>query len=77
MRECHNGAVTDSAEGDAHIQEEQLVLHYLGELDPARSDAVHRHLTACPRCGASAGEIVEVMAALTLADLDRPPATDA
>ena len=71
---CHNGAMTDA--GAAHVEEEQLVLHYLGELDPARSDEVHRHLTSCPPCGAQAREIVETMAALTLAELDRAPSED-
>lgn len=58
---------------DAHVEEEQLVLHYLGELHHARSDEVHRHLSGCPSCGAQAREIVEAMAALAMAELDRAP----
>ncbi|MET8280529.1 hypothetical protein [Micromonospora sp. NPDC005174] len=50
----------------AHIGEEQLVLHYLGALDPARSDLIHCHLLVCACCQAHADEIVETVAALAL-----------
>ncbi|MFG1885229.1 hypothetical protein [Micromonospora sp. NPDC049102] len=52
----------------AHIEEEQLVLHYLGALDPGRSDLIHRHLQVCACCQAHADEIVETVAALALLD---------
>jgi anti-sigma factor RsiW len=65
--------VTDIAGGDTHVEDELLSMHFLGELDPAQSDEVHRHLESCPACAAKADEVVEVMAALAL-DLTEEPA---
>jgi hypothetical protein len=64
--QCHNDAVTDDSGDGSHVGEEQLGLHFLGELDVYRSDAVHRHLRHCGRCAAKAEEIVEVLAVLAL-----------
>ncbi|MEO3770661.1 hypothetical protein [Micromonospora sp. B9E7] len=50
----------------AHIEEERIALHYLGALDPGRSELIHRHLQVCARCRALADEIVETVAALAL-----------
>ena len=61
---CHTDTVNDRSGGAGHVDEEQLTLHFLGELDYDRSDAVHRHIGSCPTCGARAEEIIEVMAAL-------------
>jgi anti-sigma factor RsiW len=61
--------VTDIAGGGAHVEEERLGLHFLGELDAAQSDEVHRHLESCGQCRAKADDIVDVLAALAL-DLD-------
>jgi anti-sigma factor RsiW len=66
-------AVTDFTWADAHVGEEQIGLHFLGELDPERSDAVHRHLQSCRRCGAKGEEVVETLAALALG-ADHDPA---
>ena len=68
-------SVTDIAGGDAHVEDERLGLHFLGELDAAQSDDIHRHLESCPACRAKADEVIEVVAALALAAPDgEPPA---
>ncbi|MFE9191953.1 hypothetical protein ACFYL6_20315 [Micromonospora sp. NPDC007208] len=53
----------------AHIEEEQIVLHYLGALDPGQSELIHRHLQVCAGCRALADEIVETVAALAMLGL--------
>jgi anti-sigma factor RsiW len=65
MRKC--SPVTDIAGQRAHIHEERIQLHYLGELSFAESDAIHRHLESCTQCKAIGTEIVETMAAIALA----------
>ncbi|MFI5935030.1 anti-sigma factor family protein [Actinoplanes sp. NPDC051494] len=49
---------------DEHVGEELLALHFLGELEPAHSDVIHRHLNTCTACRAGADEVVETLAAL-------------
>ncbi|WP_216592954.1 anti-sigma factor family protein [Verrucosispora sioxanthis] len=61
---------------DDHVEERLLGLHYLGELDAAQSDVIHRHLTGCAACRALAEALVETLAALALlgdgADVAQP-----
>ncbi|MEU8167238.1 zf-HC2 domain-containing protein [Micromonospora sp. NPDC049004] len=51
---------------DEHVGDDLLGLHHLGELDPAQSDVIHRHLAACAECRARADGVVETLAALAL-----------
>ena len=66
--------MTFTGGGGAHPGTELIQLHFLGELAPARSDAVHQHVRGCERCGAEAAEIVDLLAILALgADRDELP----
>ncbi|MCI4061379.1 zf-HC2 domain-containing protein [Micromonospora sp. R77] len=69
--------------GDAHVEESTLGSHFLGELSPAESDAIHRHLQDCDSCRTQADAVVDAIALLELADLaaelgviTEPPARD-
>ncbi|MFF5175367.1 zf-HC2 domain-containing protein [Micromonospora sp. NPDC000089] len=53
--------------GDAHVEDATLGLHFLGELSPAESDAVHRHLQECAPCRERGDAVVDTVALLEMA----------
>jgi hypothetical protein len=56
--------------GDPHVDPETLGSHFLGELSPARTDAVHRHLRECASCRAQGDIVAEAAAALAFLELE-------
>ncbi|GLZ02250.1 zf-HC2 domain-containing protein [Actinoplanes sp. NBRC 103695] len=62
--------MTDASQEDPHPEEEHIVLHFLGELDPADSDTLHQHLASCPQCQAKSETITDTLAALALDTAD-------
>jgi len=55
-----------------HLTEDELVLHYYGEMDAAAETRVTTHLSDCAECHASYGRLQRVMALV-----DSVPAADA
>ena len=53
-----------------HLTEDDLVLHYYGELDPAASAIASEHLRECATCHASLTTLQRVLAAVESTPID-------
>jgi anti-sigma-K factor RskA len=57
-----------------HPSDDDLVLHYYGELDAREAPEVERHLQACPGCAGAWRDLTAVMALVDQADAPEPDA---
>jgi len=55
-----------------HINEDDLVLHYYGEMDPAEEAHAAAHLSECPTCQASYTTLQRVLAAVEADPVPEP-----
>jgi len=60
----------------SHLHEDDLVLHYYGEMDDAEEKRTSAHLRECTACGGSYRRLQRVLAAVDEAALARPELPD-